>query len=131
MPAPSGSVGRVGPWRIALFACIFFGLAVTEEVSINVLPLTLKRITGGILLQFDLPFSVPWLAPEGRVSIGSAFVIGLVLALNPFFGFIAQPLVGAFGNDFRVSWLIAIVVGVANILVMLTIRDPRERQGKD
>lgn len=91
---PTSDQDRIGPFRILLFSVIFFGLAVTEEVSVNILPLTLKRMTEGLSLELALPFALPGLAPEGVVFIGSAFVIGLILALNPFFGFIAQPLVG-------------------------------------
>ena len=78
---------RIGPGRILLFCIIFFGLAVTEEVSNTMLPLTLQRMTEDFSLSFNLPVF-------GAVTMGSAFVIGLILALNPLFGVIAQPLVG-------------------------------------
>jgi MFS family permease len=100
-PAPAASassandaVPRVGWGRILIFSAIFFGLGVTEEVSNNVLPLTLKRMTDGFAWSVELPFRLPVIAPDGIFTMGSALVIGLVLALNPFFGFVAQPLVG-------------------------------------
>ena len=59
------------PWkRIILLCSMWAGLVMTENISNQLLPLTLKRFTA------------------------DAFVIGLVLALNPLFGFIANPLVG-------------------------------------
>lgn len=75
IPPPSTSLAsfhasKIGAGRVLLFCLIFFGLAVTEEVSNQLLPLTLHRLTG------------------------SAAAIGAILALNPLFGFIAQPLVG-------------------------------------
>ena len=82
---------RIGPGRILLFCIIFFGLAVTEEVSNTMLPLTLQRMTADFTLSFTLPM-------YGIVTIGSAFVIGLILALNPLFGVIAQPLVGVISD---------------------------------
>lgn len=59
------------PWHVFfLLSLIWSGLVVTEQVSNHVLPLTLKHFTD------------------------NAGIIGLVLALNPAFGFIAQPLAG-------------------------------------
>lgn len=91
-------IPRVGWGRILIFSLIFFGLGVTEEVSNNVLPLTLKRMTEGFSWSLQLPFRLPVLAPDGMVTMGSAMIIGLVLALNPLFGFIAQPLVGVLSD---------------------------------
>jgi|GEM_PF-900529 len=82
---------RIGPGQIILFCVIFFGLAVTEEVSNIMLPLTLKRITEDITLSVQVPLM-------GEVTLGSAFIIGLILALNPLFGVIAQPLVGVISD---------------------------------
>lgn len=53
-----------------VLCCVFFGASVTEAVSVNLLPLTLKRFTQD-------PTVIFW-----------------ILAINPAFGFIAQPLVG-------------------------------------
>ncbi len=55
---------------MAIFALIWAGLSLTEQVSIHLLGPTVKQFTN------------------------SAFVLSLVLFLNPAFGFIAQPLVG-------------------------------------
>jgi len=98
-PVPAtGEVPRASAGRILIFALIFFGLGVTEEVSINVLPLTLQRMTADFSWSVDLPIRIPGLAPDGVFTMGSALVIGLVLALNPLFGFIAQPLVGVLSD---------------------------------
>ena len=59
---------------IVLLCAIFGGLQLTEEFSNNVLPLALRQFTG------------------------DASLIGLVLAIHPFFGFIAQPVVGILGD---------------------------------
>lgn len=56
--------------HVILVAVIMFGLVVTESLSNNILPLTLRHFTA------------------------DAFIIGLILALNPLFGFVAQPIVG-------------------------------------
>lgn len=62
-------------WPRLLNLClIMFGISVTESVSLQVLPLTLRHFTS------------------------DAGVIGLVLAINPFFGFIVQPLVGIWSD---------------------------------
>ncbi len=50
------------------------GLVITEAVSNNVLPLTIRTFTE------------------------EAWLIGIILAINPAFGFIAQPLVGVLGD---------------------------------
>ncbi len=55
---------------MAIFALIWAGLSLTEQVSIHLLPDTIEQFTK------------------------KAFIISLVLFLNPAFGFIAQPLVG-------------------------------------
>ena len=63
------------PISVFVILCsIWSGLVITEGISASILPLTIKGFT-------DDPF-----------------VIGLILALNPFFGFIAQPLVGILGD---------------------------------
>lgn len=61
---------RLGLRRSAVLCSIFFGASVTEAVSVNLLPLTL------VLYTRD-PNVIFW-----------------ILAINPAFGFIAQPLVG-------------------------------------
>ena len=48
----------------------WFGVHFAEAVSVNLLPLTLYLFTE------------------------NAFYIGLILAINPMFGFVAQPIVG-------------------------------------
>lgn len=58
-------------WGVILaLSAIWSGLTITEQISNQVLPLTLRRFTS------------------------DASIIGYVLAVNPLFGFIAQPLVG-------------------------------------
>lgn len=61
---------NLGIRRAGVLTSIFFGASVTEAVSVNLLPLTLALFTRDPNLIF-------W-----------------VLAINPAFGFIAQPLVG-------------------------------------
>ncbi len=61
---------RLSLRRAGVLSSIFFGASVTEAVSVNLLPLTLALFTRDPNLIF-------W-----------------VLAINPAFGFIAQPLVG-------------------------------------
>lgn len=62
-------------WRRTLCLCsLLFGISVTEWVSLHVLPLTLANFT-----------------PD-------AAIIGLVLAVNPLFGFIVQPAVGIWSD---------------------------------
>lgn len=55
---------------IAVLTSIWSGLVLTEQLSNNILPLTLRRFTE------------------------NAGIIGLILAINPAFGFIVQPVVG-------------------------------------
>lgn len=62
-------------WPLVVVLCsIWSGLAMTENISNYILPLTLQRFTT------------------------DAAVIGLILALNPLFGFIANPLAGVMGD---------------------------------
>lgn len=73
-PVPAAPRTRT-PLAVFVVLCsIVSGLVLTEQVSNNVLPLTLHRFT-----------------PDAQL-------IGLVLALNPFFGFIVQPLVGVLSD---------------------------------
>ena len=65
---------RAGFRTISLMSCFIFGIDFAEGVSMTLLPLTLYMFTT------------------------NAFVISLILAINPIFGFIAQPLVGALGD---------------------------------
>lgn len=70
-PAPEPRLG----WPRLLNLClIMFGISVTESISLQVLPLTLRHFTS------------------------DAGLIGLILAINPFFGFIVQPLVGIWSD---------------------------------
>ena len=63
------------PARVTFLLCaIIGGLAFTEQISNLVLPLTISRFTD------------------------DAAIIGLILMLNPAFGFIAQPLVGVLSD---------------------------------
>lgn len=64
----------MGPFKIALLCSIFFGVAITEACSVNLLPLTLAMFT------------------ENPTTIF------LVLAINPAFGVIAQPIAGLWGD---------------------------------
>ncbi len=59
---------------ILIFALMWFGVSFNSSMSGYMLPTTIERIT-----------------PD-------PFVIGLILALNPLFGFIAQPLVGVLSD---------------------------------
>ena len=74
MSADSLSSGRTPIKTVVLLCIIVAGLQLAEEMSNNVLPLTLRRFTG------------------------SATVIGMILAIHPLFGFIAQPVVGILGD---------------------------------
>lgn len=65
---------RAGLFRIALLCCLSVGINFTEAASTILLPLTLRRYTTDIGL------------------------IGWILAVNPAFGFIAQPLVGVLSD---------------------------------
>jgi MFS family permease len=73
--APTEAATLRAPLRVIVTLCaIIGGLQVAEEISNNVLPLTLHRFT-----------------PSARL-------IGLILAIHPMFGFIAQPVVGILGD---------------------------------
>lgn len=65
--SPTHELPRLRAPRIAVLVLIVFGFSCTEAISNNVLALTLHRHTT------------------------SAFVIGAILALNPFFGILGQP----------------------------------------
>lgn len=66
---------RCAPLRTIVALCsIVGGLQLAEEISNNVLPLTLRRFTG------------------------DASLIGLILAIHPLFGFVAQPIAGILGD---------------------------------
>jgi MFS family permease len=63
------------PLKVIVSLCaIVGGLQLAEEISNNVLPLTLRHFTG------------------------DAKLIGMILAIHPLFGFIAQPVVGILGD---------------------------------
>lgn len=63
------------PFKVIVSLCaIVGGLQLAEEISNNVLPLTLCRLTE------------------------SASTIGMILAIHPLFGFVAQPVVGILGD---------------------------------
>jgi len=59
---------------IVTFCLIWSGLVATEQVSIQILPPTIKTFTA------------------------SATIIGIILGLNPLFGLIAQPIVGVLSD---------------------------------
>lgn len=59
---------------IFLLSTIISGLALTDQISNYLLPLTIRQFTE------------------------NAAIIGLILALNPAFGFIAQPLIGVLSD---------------------------------
>ena len=62
-------------WSTILILCsMWAGLVVTENISANLLPTTIRGFTE------------------------NAFIIGLIIALNPLFGFIANPLVGVLSD---------------------------------
>jgi MFS family permease len=65
---------RLPPRRLGVFLSIVFGISCVESLSSQLLPLTLHRHTT------------------------DAFTISVLLALNPFFGFLGQPL-AAFWSD--------------------------------
>lgn len=65
---------RLPPGKLAVFLSIVFGISCVESVNSQLLPLTLHRHTT------------------------DAFVISALLALNPLFGFLGQPL-AAFWSD--------------------------------
>lgn len=65
------STPKTAKWSTILILCsMWAGLVVTENISGNLLPTTIRSFTE------------------------NAFIIGLIIALNPLFGFIANPLVG-------------------------------------
>lgn len=66
--------------RAWVLVLVYFGIAFTEVVNLQVLPLTVSRFTGDALL------------------------IGLILAINPCFGFLVQPVVGYWSD--RIGWRI-------------------------
>lgn len=69
--APKTQLTANKPLRVTFLLCtIISGLALTEQLSSNLLPLAISRFTE------------------------DAAIIGLILMLNPTFGFIAQPLIG-------------------------------------
>lgn len=75
MPLPLASESPPRTFRVTFLLCaIISGLSFTEQISNLVLPLTISRFTT------------------------DAAVIGLILMLNPAFGFIAQPLVGVLSD---------------------------------
>jgi MFS family permease len=62
-------------WPLIIVLCAMWsGLVLTENISNQILPLTIRRFTT------------------------DADTIGFILALNPFFGFIANPLVGVLSD---------------------------------
>jgi Na+/melibiose symporter-like transporter len=74
-PAQARPVGAAdiprAKWHLVLILCsMWCGLVVTENISNQILPLTIRKFTD------------------------DAAIIGYILALNPLFGFIANPLVG-------------------------------------
>ncbi len=71
---------RVGPRLMLVLGCLFFGISITEACSVYVLPLTIKLFTNN---------------PQ---------YIFLILAINPAFGFIAQPLVGIWSDRIWTRW---------------------------
>lgn len=73
-PLPPASPPKA-PLKVILSLCaIVGGLSLAEEISNNVLPLTLRHFTA------------------------DAWLIGIILAIHPAFGFIAQPVVGILGD---------------------------------
>ncbi|MYE13657.1 MAG: SLC45 family MFS transporter [Gammaproteobacteria bacterium] len=71
-PPPTSE--RASPRTVAVTSSVLFGVHFVEAVSVNLLPLTLYLFTQ------------------------NAFFIGLILAINPIFGFIAQPIVGVLSD---------------------------------
>lgn len=79
IPAPPIAVplieGKKAPPKVILSLCsIFCGLTLAEQLSNNILPLTLHRFTA------------------------DASIIGMILAIHPIFGFVTQPLVGVLSD---------------------------------
>lgn len=62
------------PVVIVSLCAIFCGLGLAEQISNNILPLTLRRFTE------------------------NASIIGAILAIHPIFGFVTQPLVGVLSD---------------------------------
>lgn len=87
--------------RVLCLCLIMFGISVTESVSLQVLPLTLRHFTA------------------------DAGMIGLILAINPFFGFIVQPVIGIWSDRIwtrfgrRAVFLLAGAPVVAACLVLI------------
>lgn len=74
--APGGAIAAAG-WPLLLtFCAIWCGLVLTESITDSVLPLTLGR------------------------HLAHAGAIGMILATKPFFGFVAQPLIGVWTDRF-------------------------------
>ena len=71
-PPPTSE--RASPRTVGVMSSVLFGVHFVEAVSVNLLPLTLYLFTQ------------------------NAFFIGLILAINPIFGFIAQPIVGVLSD---------------------------------
>lgn len=92
---------RVTVRLAAILCCLFLGTALTEASSVYVLPLTIEKFTANPL------------------------TIALILALNPLFGIIAQPLAGLMSDRIwtrvgRRAFLIIVsapIVAVALVLV--------------
>jgi predicted MFS family arabinose efflux permease len=77
MPAPTNLPRERAGWPLLLTFCVIWcGLVLTEFVTDSVLPLTLGRY------------------------MKHAGMVGLVLATKPFFGFVAQPLIGIWTDRF-------------------------------
>lgn len=72
--APDAPIPRASWKLIAILCLIFVGITFTESISNILLPLTIRKYT-----------------EDPRL-------IGLILAINPLFGFIAQPLVGVLSD---------------------------------
>ena len=71
-PPPTSE--RAKPRTVFVMSCVLFGVHFAEALSVNLLPLTLYLFTQ------------------------NAFFIGVILAINPIFGFIAQPIVGVLAD---------------------------------
>jgi len=74
MLATPATTERARPSTVGIFCLIWFGIYFNQGILIYLLPLTIHKLTP------------------------NAFVIACVLALNPVFGFIAQPLVGVLSD---------------------------------
>ena len=71
-PPPTSE--RAKPRTVFVMSCVLFGVHFAEALSVNLLPLTLYLFTE------------------------NAFFIGVILAINPIFGFVAQPIVGVLAD---------------------------------